>query len=173
MNVPLSIVLWLPLAAAIIGAFTPRLMHRGLTLGGMAAVLGWAVGTLVRFDGDGGREVDGLQNVTDITWIKPLGIHYKLGLDGLNLALIAMTALLFLVCLIWALMREEAKAGPGTRGPRRPPPTPPGARLRRPRGRLRHPLGERATLLDPVRGRRDCGLGCVHGSGSAAVHRLL
>jgi len=105
-SIPLSIPLWLPLAAAIVGAFLPTLLRRGLVLGAMGAVLGWVVGTLAHFDPSAGRKVDGLQNVTDRVWVEPLGIHYKLGLDGLNIALIALTALLFLVCLVWALMRE-------------------------------------------------------------------
>ena len=32
---------------------------------------------------------------TDVNWISELGIHYKLGVDGLNLFLILLTALLW------------------------------------------------------------------------------
>ncbi len=106
MNIPLSIPLWLPLAAAIVGAFLPKLLQRGLVLGAMGGVFGWAIGTLVGFDGSKGSKTDGLQNVTDTIWVEPLGVHYKLGLDGLNIALIALTALVFLACLVWALMRD-------------------------------------------------------------------
>ena len=37
----------------------------------------------------------GLQHVTDVVWISELGIHYKLGIDGLNVFLIGLTTLLF------------------------------------------------------------------------------
>ena len=36
-----------------------------------------------------------LQFVTNRVWISSLGIHYKLGIDGLNMSLILLTALLF------------------------------------------------------------------------------
>jgi NADH-quinone oxidoreductase subunit M len=39
-------------------------------------------------------------------WISALGIHYKLGLDGLNVALILLTAILFSAALIWAALRD-------------------------------------------------------------------
>jgi NADH-quinone oxidoreductase subunit M len=48
----------------------------------------------------------GLSYVTDETWIAELGIHYKLGVDGLNLFLIALAALLFSASTLWA-MRER------------------------------------------------------------------
>ena len=53
--------------------------------------LGYAVIMLVDFDTAAG----GLQYVTDDAWIPELGIRYKLGVDGLNLWLVALTALLF------------------------------------------------------------------------------
>ena len=48
----------------------------------------------------------GLQFVTDKVWISALGIHYKLGIDGLSVALILLTAVLFSAALIWASFRE-------------------------------------------------------------------
>ena len=47
----------------------------------------------------------GLQYVTDDEWITALGIRYKLGVDGLNLWLIALTTLLFLVAAVWLSLR--------------------------------------------------------------------
>src|SRR5262249_23500009 len=48
----------------------------------------------------------GLQFVTDETWIGALGIHYKLGLDGLNVALVLLTCVLFSASMVWAALRE-------------------------------------------------------------------
>ena len=48
----------------------------------------------------------GLQFVTDNVWISSLGIHYKLGLDGLNVALVLVTTVLFSAALLWASIRE-------------------------------------------------------------------
>jgi hypothetical protein len=39
--------------------------------------------------------------VTDDKWIPDLGIRYKLGVDGLNLWLVALTTLLFAALALW------------------------------------------------------------------------
>ena len=44
--------------------------------------------------------------MTDVVWISELGIHYKLGIDGLNVFMIGLTALLFAVAVIAANLRE-------------------------------------------------------------------
>ena len=61
-------------------------------------MLGYAIAYVVDFDSANG----GLQYVTDEIWIGELGIHYKLALDGLNLFLILLTAILWFACTLWA-----------------------------------------------------------------------
>jgi NADH-quinone oxidoreductase subunit M len=101
-SLPLSIPLWLPAAAAFVGLFLPGAISRVLTILGALATFAWTIWAIADFE----RGARGLQDLTDQMWIKPLGIHYKLGIDGLNLFLIALAAFIFLVCLIWAAMRE-------------------------------------------------------------------
>ncbi len=98
----LSILLWLPLATAVVGLLLPGAVSRVALVAGATGTLVLAVVLLARFDGG----VAGLQFVTDETWIAELGIHYKLGVDGLNLFLIVLTALLFLASTVWASMQE-------------------------------------------------------------------
>jgi NADH-quinone oxidoreductase subunit M len=106
-SLPLSIPLWLPAAAAFLGLFLPGALSRVLTIIGSAGTFAWAIWAIADFDrGAGGK----LQDLTDEVWIKQLGIHYKLGIDGLNLALIGLAAFLFLVCIIWAALREWDRA---------------------------------------------------------------
>ena len=50
----------------------------------------------------------GLQYVTDDAWIEDLGIRYMLGVDGLNLWLVALTALLFAASALWITLRPPA-----------------------------------------------------------------
>ncbi len=98
----LSILIWLPLATSLVAGRLPRAwIGRGAALGSLAT-LGVAISFLARFDT--GRS--GLQFVTDKVWIGALGIHYKLGIDGLNIALILLTTVLFSASLIWASYRE-------------------------------------------------------------------
>jgi len=100
--VNLSILIWLPLAAVIAGLVLPAAEARFAALLGSGATLVLAVVLLFRFDG--GQQ--GLQFVTNKVWISQLGIHYKLGVDGLNLFLIALAALLFFASVAWAALRE-------------------------------------------------------------------
>ncbi|MEJ7715227.1 MAG: hypothetical protein WKF40_05775 [Thermoleophilaceae bacterium] len=47
--------------------------------------------------------------MTDQNWISELGIRYQLGLDGLNLFLVAMTALLWVPSAIWGAVRVNER----------------------------------------------------------------
>ena len=99
----LSLLVWLPLASALLAALFPdRRLGARLALLGSLATLGLAIGLAVDFDT--GRR--GLQFVTDREWIGELGIHYKLGLDGLNLFLVLLTALLFAATFLAANLRD-------------------------------------------------------------------
>jgi NADH-quinone oxidoreductase subunit M len=98
----LSILIWLPLAIALLAALLPRpLTGRAVAVGSLVT-LGVAISFVARFE----LGHAGLQFVTDKVWISALGIHYKLGLDGLNIALILLAAVLFSASLIWASFRE-------------------------------------------------------------------
>jgi NADH-quinone oxidoreductase subunit M len=97
MTIHLSIVLFLPLATGLIGAFLPVGMARWAVLAGTVAVLAYVVAMLVDFDSGGG-----LQWITNDEWISELGISYSLGVDGLNLFLIALTAITWVACTLVA-----------------------------------------------------------------------
>jgi NADH-quinone oxidoreductase subunit M len=101
--VTLSILIWLPLAIALAASLLagPRYVGRATALGSLAT-LGIAISFMARFK----LGHAGLQFVTDKVWISALGIHYKLGLDGLNVALIVLTCLLFSASLVWSAFRE-------------------------------------------------------------------
>ncbi len=62
-----------------------------LALLGSLAALGLAIGYIADYH----RGATGLQHVTDVVWIAELGIHYKLGVNGLNVFLVGLTTLLF------------------------------------------------------------------------------
>jgi NADH-quinone oxidoreductase subunit M len=48
-----------------------------------------------------------MQYVTDDKWIPDLGIRYQLGVDGLNLFMIALTAIAWVPCTLVAALREH------------------------------------------------------------------
>jgi NADH-quinone oxidoreductase subunit M len=117
----LSIVIWLPLAAGLIGALLPPRqtgrtatpatapggeIRRPVSSAGVAALLGalatlgLAIWMLAAYKPGGG-----VQDVTDTMWISSLGIHYKLGATGLNIVLVAMTGLLFAAAVLATNLR--------------------------------------------------------------------
>ncbi len=98
----LSILIWLPLALALLVAVMPTGFEGRIAALGSLATLGVAISFVARFK----LGHAGLQFVTDKVWIGALGIHYKLGLDGLNVALVLLTCVLFSGSLIWAAFRE-------------------------------------------------------------------
>ncbi len=99
---PLSVLIWLPVGAALVGALLPPRVTPRVALAGAIAALGLAIGYVVDADVSRG----GLQFVTDVDWISQLGVHYKLGLDGLNLFLVLLTALLWAAAVAAANLRE-------------------------------------------------------------------
>src|SRR3954454_5209413 len=104
MTLDLSVILFLPLAAGLIGAFVPQL-GRWLVLGATVTVLGLVIAMIADFD----SSKSGLQYVTDDAWISELGIRYTLGVDGLNLFLIAMTAVAWVPCTLVSCFREHER----------------------------------------------------------------
>jgi NADH-quinone oxidoreductase subunit M len=101
-TVHLSILIFLPLAAAFVSVFLPRRVAGPLAVLASGLVLSYTLIALFNFD----RSLGGLQFVTDHKWISELGIGYELGIDGLNLWLIALTALLWLASNMYASTRE-------------------------------------------------------------------
>lgn len=98
MTLHLSIALWLPLAFGTLGLLAPARFASKLALAGTLLVLAYAIACVADFKSASGT----LQYVTDEMWISELGIHYKLGLDGLNLFLVALTGILWFACTLWA-----------------------------------------------------------------------
>jgi NADH-quinone oxidoreductase subunit M len=98
----LTILIWIPLAVALVAALLPAKFAR---LGGVVnslVALGIAIDFVARFKTGHG----GLQFVTDKVWISALGIHYKIGLDGLNVALVLTTTVIFTAAMLWCAGRE-------------------------------------------------------------------
>src|SRR5918997_3281901 len=104
-TIHLSIVLFLPLATGLIGAFLPRRaagLSRWIVLAGTVAVLAYWIAMLADFPTGSGE----LQYVTNDKWIDELGISYALGVDGLNLFLIGLTAILWVAATLAACFRD-------------------------------------------------------------------
>jgi NADH-quinone oxidoreductase subunit M len=97
--------LWTPLAFGLIGLFMPkRLVGWWATLG-TVATLGIAISLVVGFDSG----TPGLQDTVDVNWIPGLGVDYSLGIDGLNVFLLLLTAVLWTAGTAFAALREQER----------------------------------------------------------------
>jgi NADH-quinone oxidoreductase subunit M len=101
MTVYLSIILFLPAAAGLLALFVPRRLAGWTLVGGSVLALAYAIVMLARF-----KTGHGLQFVTNDNWISELGIRYSLGVDGLNLFLVVLTALLWVPAAVASALRE-------------------------------------------------------------------
>src|SRR5436190_3395276 len=100
--VTLSAIIFLPLVVGLIASFAPRRQVGLIASAGSIAVLVYAIVLLAGYPSSGG----GMKWAVNDTWIRELGIHYSLGVDGLNLFLIVLTALLWAPATIAAALRE-------------------------------------------------------------------
>lgn len=105
MGIPLWIAIALPAAggllAASIGGKTGRLVA-------LASALATAVLALLYFF-DYPLGSGELRYVTDARWIPELGIHFRIGLDGLALALFTMTAVVWVPATAWAALHPHER----------------------------------------------------------------
>jgi NADH-quinone oxidoreductase subunit M len=128
---PLSILIWLPAACGVVGAILSFFVERSSgpdedptvpTTSSATAIAKWSIpgalatlssiaafGLAIYYIAEYSPGTHGLKDVTDIVWISELGIHYKLGLSGLNVFLVGLTTLLFAAAAIAVNLRAESR----------------------------------------------------------------
>jgi NADH-quinone oxidoreductase subunit M len=120
----LTIIVILPVVGAAIAALLPRSAERSLAkaFGLAVAIIELAFVVYLVVDFPGGQA--GFQFISQHSWISQFGISWKLGVDGISLFLVAMTAVLFPVAIYgppivgnkrafiaWMLLLEAACMG--------------------------------------------------------------
>jgi NADH-quinone oxidoreductase subunit M len=106
----LSVLIFLPLAAALVVLLMDRQRASALYavgLGGMGAALGVAGVVFARFD----PRSAAAQFVERAPWIRQAGIDYHVGVDGISLPLVMLTAIILPLALLsaWGSIRERVK----------------------------------------------------------------
>lgn len=98
----LSVIVFAPAVVAVVLALVPRAAPPRVFVGAWIAVsaldLALVVAAWVGFDPGGGMQYE-----ENARWIPTAGIGYHVGVDGLSLPLVALTAVLFLACAVYAL----------------------------------------------------------------------
>ncbi len=104
----LTVIVFLPLGGAILTALVPASddgLARRVGLLAAVAEVGFVAYLLVAF-----KPVAGFQFVSQQPWIGSFGIAWKVGVDGISLFLVAVSALLFLVAMAGPPLRGSARA---------------------------------------------------------------
>jgi NADH-quinone oxidoreductase subunit M len=114
--VNLTLLVFLPLVGALLVAATPRASHgaqRAITLVTMLATMVLGLAACLAFDGSSASA----QHVVERPWFAlagrdgPIPVHFGLGLDGLSVLMVALTALLgpIVVLSTWGHIHERVK----------------------------------------------------------------
>jgi NADH-quinone oxidoreductase subunit M len=97
----IQILLWLPLAAGLACFIVPRRLVPVIAVAGTLGTLGLAIAVVAGFDSSSA----GLQQTVNDSWIPDLGVRYQLGVDGISLFLILLTALLWAGATAFSVFR--------------------------------------------------------------------
>jgi NADH-quinone oxidoreductase subunit M len=103
----LNVLLWAPLAGALLALVLPRALARWAGVLGSLVALGLAIALVLDF----GTGSAGLQHVVDESWIPDLGVRYQLGVDGISLFLVLLTTVLWFASTLWSALRGEPSDG--------------------------------------------------------------
>ncbi len=105
----LTVAIFVPIAGAIAVALLPSRFSADIKTVGVVATameLATVITLLVEFKGGHA----GFQFISHQSWISSFGIEWKVGVDGISLFLVAITALLFPVAMFGPKMRGNAKS---------------------------------------------------------------
>ncbi len=117
----MTVAMAVPLVGAIAAGFTPRAqseLAKRIGLGATLATLLVVIGAAADFDPDGSR----YQHVEKHAWISEFGVNYALGLDGVGLIMVLLTAALMPILLLasWNELEggehDQSGAGGGSTG---------------------------------------------------------
>ncbi len=102
----LSLIIWIPLLAGLLCMMVPQRFAAHVAGVGAVATLGLVIAVLIGFEPDGG-----MQYVVDTPWISGLGVDYSLGIDGISIFLVALTAIAWIPAILFSASRGTERSG--------------------------------------------------------------
>jgi NADH-quinone oxidoreductase subunit M len=100
----IQILLWAPLAAGLLALFFPSRLSGWVAVLGPLATLVLAIAIVAQFDPSAG-----IQHTVDESWIPTLGVRYQLGVDGISLFLVLLTAVLWFAATLWSAINTPER----------------------------------------------------------------
>ncbi|HET6915155.1 MAG TPA: NADH-quinone oxidoreductase subunit M [Acidimicrobiales bacterium] len=106
----LNVIVFFPLASALVLALLPGSLSETASrrLGLLAGLI--EIGLVVYLVADFPVGRAGFQFVSDHSWITTFGIRWRLGVDGISLFLVAVTALVFPIAMVGPLLHRGSRA---------------------------------------------------------------
>jgi NADH-quinone oxidoreductase subunit M len=101
----IQILLWLPVVVGLLCVVAPARSVRAVPVLGALAALVLAIVLVIDFDPDSAS----LQHPVDESWIPDLGVRYQLGVDGISIFLILLTALLWAAATLYSAFRPPER----------------------------------------------------------------
>ncbi|HEY9885300.1 MAG TPA: NADH-quinone oxidoreductase subunit M, partial [Thermosynechococcaceae cyanobacterium] len=99
----LSTLIWLPVVGVFFIGFCPEQRSRLVAIVIASLNLLWTLLLLTRFDISNA----GLQMQESLSWLDPLGLTYRLGVDGLSVPLLALNSLLIWIVIYGSNQQME------------------------------------------------------------------
>ncbi len=97
----LNVILWAPVVAAVLIAVAPGFAARWIAVAGTVVTLVFAAAVTIDFSSG----TAAIQHVVDESWIAELGVRYQLGIDGISVFLVLITAVLWLAATLFSALR--------------------------------------------------------------------
>jgi NADH-quinone oxidoreductase subunit M len=106
----LNLLIWVPAGGAVLCLLLPSSLDKAVarTIGFVASLA--ELGLAVYLAADFAQGQAGFQFVSQHSWIGAFGITWKLGVDGISLFLIVMTALLFPIAMFGPVLRGDSRS---------------------------------------------------------------
>ena len=102
----LSAIVWSPLVFGLFSLLAPRRFAPWIAGTGTVVTLVLAAVVAIGFDPG-----EGMQYVEDVSWIPGLGIDYSLGVDGISVFLVLLTAIAWVPAVAFSATRGTDRAG--------------------------------------------------------------
>ena len=103
----IQVLLWLPLVAGLACVVIPRRYVGWWALTASVVSLGLAIALVADFV----PGVAGVQHLVDESWIPGLGVRYQLGVDGLSIFLVLLTAIAWAAGTAFSVLRKPERPG--------------------------------------------------------------
>ena len=104
----LTLAILIPMLGALALVLSPGLGHdKARWLAIAASVVSFALLIVVWTMFSNAADAPAFQSVAEVPWIPSLGVAWRVGVDGMSLALSLMSGLLFIACIAWPMESPE------------------------------------------------------------------